>query len=863
MKKDKMFKAASPVALAILVASCGGASTVTGSDKDNEPDAGSANGSNAELPDSLGQNVTTDTGTVLSGRVADGYIQGATVCIDLNNSNSCENDEPSAVTGAGGAYELSIPAGAEDKPIVADIPAAAIDEDTGEAVGQPLVFIAPAGQPEFISPITTLVHQELQSNPSLDTEDAEIAVKTLLGIAEEDVSLFTDYVAGGQEEQETEERKNNFRYLHDTARVVASMMKDIETEVESAAQTTGIDVVGSKDTQLAIQDIVRREVQQLLPQIANQIATVDRTGATDATSSGAANEQGTLSQNEESFDPEQIALSLRPVSLSENVQARIDAVVERMEPIQTDLRKTLTDGVYWMEFDCHYQEEYAGTSDSASQGNFATTGNSAEPGELTSTPVSDVSGVQPGAQPVSENMDNDASTGYSAQNCTPSYNKAQLNDTGDELLSRTYDFDKNSGTWTETPEDIDVSSDYFLIEGEWQEQLQSTSGSLGKIIFSDDTSAALDTSEGNMELKATTQDLSATEVKKHLYADINDPAWFHYVLSSDFFSADTQAHVISVKRKNTPHIIFNRTPYGDDEKELCADYANNCNVIGTISDNQLDALQSLAHLRRAALEGTKLLPMHNGIGPGATMTFKSIGAPGEITPTSGSVMWSFGDATQTGSSMSESEVIPEPTTVDSNPGEVPETPFTDVDLDGCFEPEVNVSDEDQPLPGQAFPLVQLLGTSLIGTLDSTTQIGIDAEPMPGEKPDSFSTINATQSPEDEATFAPDFACPDIVMPSGLYKDPLSEKVEATDQAAYMSQWKTIMVDGVEMIEIQIPQILRLDGDSSEQAILLAEHDGYVRLGSRKADYFFDRIATYNETAFSVLRAMVERSKTPE
>jgi len=103
----------------------------------------------------------------LAGRVADGYIQGATVCVDINENDACDENEPFAISGPGGIYDLRVPAGAENKPIVAAIPADAIDEDTGEVVGSPLVFIAPASRPEFISPITTLVHHEITANPIL------------------------------------------------------------------------------------------------------------------------------------------------------------------------------------------------------------------------------------------------------------------------------------------------------------------------------------------------------------------------------------------------------------------------------------------------------------------------------------------------------------------------------------------------------------------------------------------------------------------------------------------------------------------------------------------------------------------------
>ena len=52
---------------------------------------------------SSGPMLSASTSTTLEGRVIDGYISGATVCLDLNNNYLCDiPDEPSAVTSTGG-----------------------------------------------------------------------------------------------------------------------------------------------------------------------------------------------------------------------------------------------------------------------------------------------------------------------------------------------------------------------------------------------------------------------------------------------------------------------------------------------------------------------------------------------------------------------------------------------------------------------------------------------------------------------------------------------------------------------------------------------------------------------------------------
>lgn len=136
------------------------------------------------------------TESALTGKVIDGYISGATVCLDLNNNYTCDPDEPSALSGAGGSYtftyEGTIPEGIQ---ILADIPIGAVDEDLG-LVDKPYSMLAPAANPEVVTPLTTLVSQEIQSSAGqLTPEEAEKSVKLMLGIDESDSLLGNDFVA--------------------------------------------------------------------------------------------------------------------------------------------------------------------------------------------------------------------------------------------------------------------------------------------------------------------------------------------------------------------------------------------------------------------------------------------------------------------------------------------------------------------------------------------------------------------------------------------------------------------------------------------------------------------------------------------
>ncbi len=163
---------------------------------------------------------------VLIGTVADGYLSGARVFLDRNGNRVYDNGEPMAVSLAGGAFSLSINPGEGARySVVAEVIAGkTIDEDTGQPVLDSYLLEAPAGFWQFVSPLTTLVNLEMQKNPTMTLQRAELNVKNRLGIADE-ISLFTDYLAPSAD-QVTEARRT-----HKAAQVVASLMGTLRNEI--------------------------------------------------------------------------------------------------------------------------------------------------------------------------------------------------------------------------------------------------------------------------------------------------------------------------------------------------------------------------------------------------------------------------------------------------------------------------------------------------------------------------------------------------------------------------------------------------------------------------------------------------------
>lgn len=145
--------------------------------------AGCGGGGNSGQPDSI------------VGVVIDGPIQGATVCLDLNQNVICDADEPvSGLTNALGQFaieNLDADTVAMNAPLLAEIPIGAVDADNpGQAIGTPYQLSAPGGQQRaVISPLTELLQTGVRAGLSLP--DARIAVAAQAGVP---VSLLeTDY----------------------------------------------------------------------------------------------------------------------------------------------------------------------------------------------------------------------------------------------------------------------------------------------------------------------------------------------------------------------------------------------------------------------------------------------------------------------------------------------------------------------------------------------------------------------------------------------------------------------------------------------------------------------------------------------
>lgn len=220
--------------------------------------------------------------TSFSGKVADGYLTGAKVCLDLNSNKVCDPNEPSTISEAGGEFSLAgvTQAQLDSAPLLVEIIVGeTIDEDKpGIPIEKKYTLTAPAGY-EFISPLTTMVQNEIEEN-DLSPEEAEGAIQAKLGTT---LDLEADYVEGSEDGTENAEE---FERLHKVAQVTVVVLQD---NIELVEEVLG-------DAEVSFEDLVAIIVQEVvtsLDTIADQVDTAIET------------EEG----GGEAFDPTELAES--------------------------------------------------------------------------------------------------------------------------------------------------------------------------------------------------------------------------------------------------------------------------------------------------------------------------------------------------------------------------------------------------------------------------------------------------------------------------------------------------------------------------------------------------------------------------
>jgi len=129
--------------------------------------------------------------TTIAGTVIDGYIEGATVCLDLNSNAACDTNEPTTTTGSDAKYSINYAGSTTGLHVLSLIPSTAKDaDDKGLTIAQAgktaFTLMAPApvagATNTHVTPLTTLVSQQMTHSGVTDAKAAETQVKEKLGI---------------------------------------------------------------------------------------------------------------------------------------------------------------------------------------------------------------------------------------------------------------------------------------------------------------------------------------------------------------------------------------------------------------------------------------------------------------------------------------------------------------------------------------------------------------------------------------------------------------------------------------------------------------------------------------------------------
>ncbi|GGD36130.1 hypothetical protein GCM10012288_07640 [Malaciobacter pacificus] len=192
---------------------------------------------------------------VITGKVADGYIVGANVCLDLNQNEICDENEPKTKSVNGGQYTLNI-----DKNIdiskysfIVEVPVGAIDEDDNLPIQKPYILSAPKGETAFISPVSTLI-KSIQTDENLTLEQAKEKYKLQVGINDSSLDILDNYI-DSPNLSDLEKTK-----IHNIAKITVKLMAENQEPILSSLADSGLkdDITHQKSLQTINNHIINQ-----------------------------------------------------------------------------------------------------------------------------------------------------------------------------------------------------------------------------------------------------------------------------------------------------------------------------------------------------------------------------------------------------------------------------------------------------------------------------------------------------------------------------------------------------------------------------------------------------------------------------
>ncbi len=238
-----------------------------------------------------------DSNESISGNVADGYLNKATVCLDINENKACDGNEPQAISEGQGNYTIDNVSSEQKQKysVVVEVTSQTTDEDTGEAVENAYTMEGIPGDHDFVSPMTTMVKHQMDENPALDASSAETKVKNQMG---EDTDLTENYIKKENEGNPTA------KDIHGVAQAITRAMGEIESSMKNKL---GINL----DTQnkAAVQAAIMDAVSNNLDKVANKIQSTNNAteAAKEVTQNTELNKNASIAEDYINQKKEQIA----------------------------------------------------------------------------------------------------------------------------------------------------------------------------------------------------------------------------------------------------------------------------------------------------------------------------------------------------------------------------------------------------------------------------------------------------------------------------------------------------------------------------------------------------------------------------
>lgn len=168
-----------------------------------------------------GSTTASDSSTsAITGKVADGYLVGASVFLDKNGNYQLDTGEPSATTDANGAYTLTVDAADVGLyPIVAlAIQGVTVDKDTNRAVANsyllslPKYSVSGTVSSNFISPMSSQLREMMETGNYQTMQQAMEDLRVKLGMPA-GTNMAGDYISGEHRNQQMHSAAQNMATL--------------------------------------------------------------------------------------------------------------------------------------------------------------------------------------------------------------------------------------------------------------------------------------------------------------------------------------------------------------------------------------------------------------------------------------------------------------------------------------------------------------------------------------------------------------------------------------------------------------------------------------------------------------------------